>query len=431
MLTKHFDYTSFRLVKNSMVLHKITLKEKLLLFAYSIVLIGLFLYSLTQIDLSLALSRLPFLQSIVTTFQQIGYFNRPLSTGLFLLIIILMFGFYITFLVLSAKKKLRKPFVWTLIGASVVILTFSYNAFSYDLFNYIFDAKIVTNYHENPYVHKALDYPQDPMLSFMRWTHRVYPYGPVWLGITVPLSFVGMQYFLPTLIIFKLLMSVSFILCLYFIGKIFQKIAPEKEVLGLVFLGLNPLILIESLVSAHNDIVMMAFALWAVYLLVINKYLLSYVLLFVSIGIKFISGFLLPVFVMLHIMLKKKKHISWEIVFSFCLVLLIGGVVAVSLRTNFQPWYLVSVLTFAVFLTHRYYVLIPSLIISFFALLNYAPFLYVGNWDKPIPQILSDMNFFSYSLSFFVVASYFCYQQILFAQAVKKSKKKWFSSHEV
>ena len=92
-----------------------------------------------------------------------------------------MFIYYFYFLYAVYKKKINKKIIRNLIVITSIGLGFSYVAFSYDLFNYIFDAKIITFYHQNPYFHKALDYPGDPMLSFMRWTHRVYPYGPIWL----------------------------------------------------------------------------------------------------------------------------------------------------------------------------------------------------------------------------------------------------------
>ena len=119
-------------------------------------------------------------------FQQIGYFNRPLSAVLYSVIVISMFTFYILFLKLARVNLINKKQLWILILITTAILTFSYNAFSYDLFNYIFDAKIVTFYQQNPYIHKALDYLGDPMLSFMHWTHRYYPYGPIWLALTIP-----------------------------------------------------------------------------------------------------------------------------------------------------------------------------------------------------------------------------------------------------
>ncbi len=404
------------------VLIKLQNREKILLFLYSIVLLGLFLYSFTQVDLSLTFSRIEVLRTITTAFQRIGYFDRPLSTLLYISIVVLLYIFYAVILRLAHKKKIGKPFVWSSIIISALLLVFSYNAFSYDMFNYIFDAKIVTQYHENPYEHKALDYPGDPMLSFMRWTHRVYPYGPVWLGISLPLSFVGMQFFLPTFFLFKFLMVASFIGCSYFIGKIFQKLAPDREVFGLIFFALNPLVLIESLVSGHLDIVMMFLSLWAFYLLLTKKYIFAYILFALSVGVKFVTAFIAPVFLLMHLFLWRKKELHWEPLMTIGLLLMVIGVYVESTISNFQPWYLLAIFPFAVFLAHRYYVLIPSIIISFAALLNYVPYLFVGNWDKPIPQILSDINFFSYSVSFFVFAVIFSYKQYAFVKAHKKQK---------
>ena len=155
--------------------------------------VSLFLYSFTQVDLGLTLSQASIIQTLQKSFQQIGFFNRPLSSALFIAVLISLFASYLGILYLSYKNKISRKIFWSLLLATTGILVFSYNAFSYDLFNYIFDAKIVTHYQQNPYFHKALDFPNDPMLSFMRWTHRLYPYGPAWLGITIPLSFAGLN----------------------------------------------------------------------------------------------------------------------------------------------------------------------------------------------------------------------------------------------
>ena len=157
--------------------------------------VALFFYSFTQVDLGLTIMRWQFWQGVQQAFQSIGYFNRPLSTVLYGFIVLLLFVSYLSFLWLAMKKKLQIQYIWKIIGITTLILLFSYNAFSYDLFNYIFDAKIITYYQQNPYEHKALDYQGDPMLAFMHWTHRVYPYGPTWLILTVPLSFFGGLFF--------------------------------------------------------------------------------------------------------------------------------------------------------------------------------------------------------------------------------------------
>jgi len=389
-----------------------SMKFKIVFLLYLLVFIGLFFYSFTQIDLGLVISRYPFFYHIEKSFQQIGYFNRPLSTGLYLIILFILTTLYIVSLKLAAKKKLDKKFVWKIILIGTVLLTFSYSAFSYDIFNYLFDAKMVTHYHVNPYVHKALDFPQDPMLAFMHWTQRVYPYGPIWLVLTVPLSFIGLQIFLPTFFLFKMLAAASFIGSLYYIEKIFQKIKPEREVFGLVFFGLNPLVIIESLVSAHIDIVMMFFSVMAFYFLIEKKYVKSYASLALSIGIKFLTGVLLPFFIWIHLLHYKKKKVNFEKIIGLSLLLLLVGIFVETQQSgNFQSWYLLGILSFAVFLSHKYYILIPAVIISFFSLLLYVPFFYTGNWNPPIPQILLSIMLVSYALSFIVVSGYFLYQR--------------------
>lgn len=276
---------------------------------------------------------------------------------------------------------------WQLLLPVSVILLFSYNAFSYDLFNYMFDARIVTLHHQNPYFHKALDYVNDPWINFMRWTHRVYPYGPVWLGLTIPLSFIGFQFFLPTLFLFKSLMAASFLGTVYFIGKILQKINPTYSLLGMAVFAFNPLVIIESLVSAHHDIVMMFFSLGAIYFLLDKKYLRAFLLLILSIGIKFSTVLLLPIFIVVFIMQIKNIKIDWEKMFRYAMILMVVSVILASIRTELQPWYLLWVLPLTPFLSRRKEFLLASIIISLGLLLHYVPFLYTGNWDPPIPTI--------------------------------------------
>ncbi|MDO8659120.1 MAG: glycosyltransferase 87 family protein [Candidatus Parcubacteria bacterium] len=357
---------------------------------YLLTVVGLFFYSFTQIDLGLTLSQVSIWQTAEKLFKNIGYFQRPFSTFLFASIVFLLFTFYLLILNALHKKEISKRLIWFLIITTAIILTFSYNAFSYDLFNYMFDAKIVTYYNQNPYIHKALDFPGDPMLSFMHWTHRSYPYGPTWLGLTVPLS-LGIEFFLPTFFLFKALMSVSFLGTAFFIGKILRKFSSKNELFGVAFFALNPLVIIESLVSSHNDIVMMFFVILALYLLMSKKYVRSTMLFVLSIGVKFATVFVLPVYLLILYFQKNKKAINWEFLFVVMTVIMVIPVILASYRTNFQPWYLLNILPFAALISKKHYILIPSVVMSLFAAFEYLPFLYLGNWDNPVPSILSWM----------------------------------------
>ena len=359
------------------------LLNKLILPLWILVSILLLLYSFTQVDLSLTLSQVSIWQGIQKAFQYVGYFNRPLSTTIYLLILGAMFAMYLITLKLIKDKLINwKVLIMIIVGVSVVLFI-SYNAFSYDLFNYIFDAKIVTFYHSNPYIHRALDYPSDPMLSFMHWTHRTYPYGPIWLLISIPLSLAGLGYFIVTFYLFKLIMVASFILSVFAVRKIAESFGLDSN-LAVAAFALNPLVLIECLVSAHNDIVMMMFGLFAVLSFIKGEYIRSSIVLLLSIFLKFATVILIPA-----IILKGIFKISTDL---FIYTLILCGIIAVVLatyRTNFQPWYLLYVIPFAALAARKYFVMIPLFLLSIAGLLQYLPYLYLGNWDPPVPIILN------------------------------------------
>lgn len=399
-----------------------TKSEKILFLLYVLSFIFFLLYSFTQIDLGLAISRNESLQYIVRSFQQIGYFQRQLSTTIYIVLLIVLYLLYGLCLYFITKKKLHKKMIWHSIVIAGIVFTFSYTAFSHDIFNYMFDARIITQYQQNPYMHKALDFPGDPMLGFMHWTHRTFPYGPFWLSLTVPFSFLGFGYFLPTYLLFKALATISYLVCVYSIGKILQKIAPQKEVLGLAFFGLNPLILIESLVNSHIDIVMMAFSLYAFYLLLQKKLLPSTVIYVLSVGIKFVTGFLFPVFFYILFRQKQNAVINWKSMLYYLLFTIIIGVIVETYQGTFQPWYLIPIIAYAGFLADRYFVSVSLFIITFFVSLTYVPFLYTGNWDPPIPTVLNDLYLLGYSFAFFAVTMIFFYNQIQLARELKKKK---------
>jgi hypothetical protein len=318
-----------------------------------------------------------------------------------------MMIFYFAFLYSALKKKINLAQISKLIIFTTVLLAFSYNAFSYDLFNYIFDAKIVTYYHQIPYFHAALDFPNDPMLSFMRWTHRLYPYGPSWLALTVPLSFIGMNLFLPTFFLFKFLMGFSFLGSCYLVYKISERIFPENKLLNLTFFALNPLILIESLISAHNDISMIFFFLLSIYLFLEKKKVLSWLSNLFSIGIKFSTGVIFPLFIILELFDRTKRKINWEKFFIVSILLSLLTVFAVTVRTTFQPWYLVFPLSLAAFVSKKFYILIPALLATIFGVLIYVPYVYMTDYAKEYPRFVNYIEIVGLLAILFFVVFYF------------------------
>ena len=121
------------------------------LIGYVVASVILFLYSFTQVDLNLTLSRASVWTGLQKVFLQIGYYERPLSTAIFVSILAAFFLLYWTVIRKAAMGLLSFKQIWILIIAVVAILLLSYPAFSYDFFNYMFTAKTVLVYEKNPY----------------------------------------------------------------------------------------------------------------------------------------------------------------------------------------------------------------------------------------------------------------------------------------
>lgn len=384
-------------------------KKIILLGSFLLSVILLFLYSFTQIDLGLVFTGNDFLLFFQRSFQQIGYFQRSTSASIFVFIISALSISYLLLLKFLYKGALKMKDVFLVSILSAVILFISYNAFSYDLFNYIFDAKIVTYYHENPYERRALDYPQDSMLSFMHWTHRVYPYGPVWLGATIPLSYLSLDSLALSFLLFKSLAVFSYLGCVYLLKKIAEKIELSHAAFHVGLFALNPLVITESLVSAHNDIFMVFLAILAFYLFILKKTFFSFFTIILSAGVKFATILLLPVFGYFY--LKQKSSINWQKLFSYSFIVMSVAVLAATLRTNFQPWYLLYILPFAA-LSKKTLIVIPAVTLSILAFLQYLPYIYIGNYDAPIPLVMA--AFLSASL---LACAVFLSLLYMFAQA--------------
>ncbi len=373
----------------------------LLFSSYIFVIVGLFLYSFTQVDLSLTLSRNAFIHSLEKSIQHVGYFNRPLSTLVFLVIIALLTTHYLIFVYLALKNKINTTQIWILIIGTTAILTLSYNAFSYDLFNYIFDAKLITFYHVNPYQYRALDFPREPMLSFMHWSHRTYPYGPFWLVMTVPFSFLGLNLFIPTLFIFKALISATFLATVYLIQKIAREINPKREKFILVTFALSPFVLIEAVLDSHNDMPMMMFAVLSIYLALKKRWLLSVIAVILSALTKQATVFMvIPVILYVVSEVFKKRIISFENFLKFCILSMTIALIYVVSRIDIQPWYFLWVFPLIILLKPNKYIFLTVTGFSIGLLLRYSPFLYRGDWNGLVPTIELYATIFSTLIGF-------------------------------
>lgn len=335
---------------------------------------ALLLYSYTQVDLGLTLSGNGAVSTVQKLFQSVGYFNRPLSTALYCAILALLFVLYGIILYRARKGYETVRSAGVVVAATAVILVISYPAFSYDLFNYLFTAKTVLVYHQDPYRIVPLAFNGiDPYLAFMHWTHLPSAYSPVWIAMTLPVYLLSGGILLVSIWELKALMAVAYLAASWGVWKSTARHPNNERVFALLAFALNPLVVIESLVSSHNDIVMMAFAAVAVAYAGRGK-LMSWVHLALSAATKTMTVFLIPAY-----------FLGWN------RWLMVGGMLLSFVLVQFQrevlPWYWLWVMPFIAMMPDKPWMTVAAGGVSLGLLLRYAPFLYYGNWDAPVPAI--------------------------------------------
>lgn len=338
---------------------------------YLLAVIGLFFYSYTQVDLNLTISRINIFQTVQRAFQEIGYFQRPISTGFYLTLIGMLFICYAWIVYFVSHGGFSTKGFWKLVVLTAAILVFSYPAFSYDLFNYLFAAKEVLVYHKNPYgVTPQQFIAVDPWVLFMRWIHLPSAYSPLWIGLTLPFYLFGLGFFLPTLFSFKFIAAASYLVTIYSIGKTLEVVDKPRQLLGMALFAFNPLVLVEVLVSAHNDSVMMAAIIVAYYFYVRKKRLASYFFWSISVALKLMTIVLLPLF-----------FVAWKRPRAVFLMT-IGLLLVVSQR-EVLPWYLLWIIPFVALVPNSRSLVTITTGASLGLLLRYLPYIYLGNWDPP------------------------------------------------
>jgi hypothetical protein len=334
---------------------------------YILSLIGLLVYSFALMDPNLTLINHPLWTSFRDTMVQFGYLNRPDSWGTYLVLVSLLFIFHLLFL---RQHSHISPTKLALITGG--ILLFSYPMLSHDFFNYIFDAKILTFYGENPYTHMPGEFPRDEWLRFMQWTHRTYPYGPTFLPLTLLVSFVSFGKFILNYIFFKAVFIAAYIGSVWALEKMNKHWA--------LFFATSPLVIIEGVVNAHNDLLAVFFAIIGIYMLSQSEEKWggwkARLVLLLSGGIKY---FTLPAL----IVQKPKGHGREDIYTVLSAVGVLGLVLYVSFSGALQPWYYLNIFVFLPY----FYSIIKKFHITFFGLVvSYYPIIRFGVWE-PTPGV--------------------------------------------
>lgn len=330
---------------------------------------------------------------INTFYSDFVFSKRGVTAIIYSIFILLLFACYVYFILSARKKILKKKDLKILIFITIGILFFSYPAMlSYDIFNYMATSKVFFFYHENPYIVMPIELSAETLLSFMHAANKVALYGPAWIILTGIPFFLGKLGFIFSLFAFKL-----FIVPFY-LGTIFLIWKMSKNIISLYLFSLNPLVIIETLLSGHNDIVMMFFLLFSFFLIMKDKVKFAVLFFLLSIFIKYTTILLLPIFLYLVLSKIRKTLINWEKIFYYSGWITIFGFLLSPIREEIYPWYAMWFLPFSFLTPNRKFLLSISIALSFGLLFRYVPFIFSGTHAGLTPIIKFGVTFIPVSL---------------------------------
>jgi hypothetical protein len=380
-----------------------------MLLFYIIWSVFIIIFSYGYVDSNLTLSQNNWYFKIHQMLRYITVDHRLIGAVIFVAIIVLCWWLYIKTLSLNSQGKLSIQKAKKIICAVYILLALSYPFTSYDLFNYIMTAKVTFKYQENPYITMPTEILNEPGLAYTRAANKTALYGPMFIAVTYVPYKIGGGNIWQTIIMYKLMMSAFGIGLVWMIWKI------SKSVQSALWFGLNPLVLLELAANGHNDVIMMLPAIAGVTLLVsssVRKKIWSWALLVLSILVKGVTAFLIPLFFLPLVNRIRQRQISLKLHNVYKLsfwILVVIFFVAAPIREELYPWYAVWFLSFAALLPENTakFERGLSLTLSFGLELRHIPYMAMGFYGGIGPMA-------RFLVSFIPLSGFILYQFIIF-----------------
>lgn len=207
---------------------------------------------------------------------------------------------------------------------------------SLDIYHYALFGRMVALYHLNPYVAEnvAAGGAASNDVFWSLATDGVMPtqYGPVWTLLSAAAAMLGGGSVVGTLLVFKAtvaLFNVAGGVLMYLLAR---RLRGAEAVRALLLYAWNPLVLIESAGSAHNDVVMISIAIFAVLLATQGRMLGGLAVLLLSAAVKYLTMLLVLLYVV-HCLVRETSRARMA-----ALAARMGGVFVMVLCTLYLPF---------------------------------------------------------------------------------------------
>jgi hypothetical protein len=195
----------------------------------------------------------------------------------------------------GAAVPLRR-IAWLAGGLVITTGVLAPPALSPDVYAYVGYARLALVHGLNPYVatQRALLELHDVTAPFLRWPIAS-PYGPLWTLMCIAIE--GALRFAPlvvAIVAMKLLGGAAVLAIAAGGRRLADHVAPGSGQRTFAALALNPLLLVEGVGNAHNDVVMMAGVVWLLVFAARGRVLAALLLAGLATAVKFLPLLLVP-----------------------------------------------------------------------------------------------------------------------------------------
>lgn len=212
----------------------------------------------------------------------------------------------------TTSRGAARNLVWVGLGCSALfhftLVLLLPPVLSSDVFGYAAYGRALGLHNINPYQDPPATLVHDPILPYVAWPHETSRYGPLWLMVSAVLARIAPDSILETTLVFKVAAALSSLAVTALVGYIAERLY-GSGLRATVLYGWNPLVIVETAGSGHNEATMAALALGGLALTLANRVTAGLVLIAASAWVKYLTGVLLLLALALLLRLRRAGRI--------------------------------------------------------------------------------------------------------------------------
>jgi alpha-1,6-mannosyltransferase len=227
------------------------------------------------------------LPDVILTTKQVARISFALQAGMWAAFLASVY--LVTKLRDGPGEKAAFKLVIAAAAATSVALILAPPTLSPDLYHYALFGRMIITRGLNPYVTPGSALADDPLAALASWPDYPTHYGPVFTGLSVVAAWIGSGGAIGTAIAFKALATAGGVLAAWSVVALARQDG-RGGLLPLLLVAWNPLALVETAASGHNEMVMIGLALVGVLVARQGRTNAGFLLLLASVHVKWITA---------------------------------------------------------------------------------------------------------------------------------------------